>query len=420
LNNPIIGFAGLTHLGVNSAVASAVKGFKTVGYDKNDDVIKSLSAGETKIQEPELTEYLNSCFSLLNFSTNPKELTKCDIVYISTDVPTDENGQSDLDPVIELLEVVDRNVPETTAIVVLCQVPPGFSRNIKLGSAQLYYQVETLIFGRAMERALNPERLIIGCADPNLKIHEKFWQFLSAYSCPILQMRYESAELCKTAINLFLAANVCTSNSLAEVCELIGADWSEIMPALRLDKRIGNHAYIETGLGISGGNIERDLSTVSDLSYEYGGNATFINGMVAHSRYRKQWPIQIFFQNVPRDLNPRVAILGVTYKPNTHSVKNSPALALIDAISGYKIKAYDPAVSFLPDFSNVAFVDTALDATKGAHVLCLMTPWTQIKTIDFDDLIKTMNPDFQLIIDPFRLIKKPPNSLYFSLGEKAK
>ena len=70
MNNPIIGFAGLTHLGVNSAVASAVKGFKTVGYDKNDDVIKSLSAGETKIQEPELTEYLNSCFSLLSMNLN--------------------------------------------------------------------------------------------------------------------------------------------------------------------------------------------------------------------------------------------------------------------------------------------------------------------------------------------------------------
>ena len=103
-------------------------------------------------------------------------------------------------------------------------------------------------------------------------------------------MIYESAEL--KPINIVLAAQVSTANSLSEICELSDGDWNEIIPALNLDKRIGHHAYLSPGLGISGGNIERDLSTVSKILQNLGGNNNFLNSIVELSSYRKEWPLE--------------------------------------------------------------------------------------------------------------------------------
>src|SRR5439155_14473072 len=127
-------------------------------------------------------------------------------------------------------------------VVLMSQVTPGFSRETaaRLGRGpQLYYLVETLVFGDAVRRCLAPERFIVGCADPAVPVDGRLSSILERFGCPILPMRYESAELAKTAINLYLAGTVTLTNTMADVCEAIGADWSEVAPALRLDRRIG-------------------------------------------------------------------------------------------------------------------------------------------------------------------------------------
>ena len=220
---PIIGFAGMTHLGLNSAVASAEKGFHIVGFDENHSVISDLQKSQTAINEPDLHKLLLKNKNSLEFSSSIDSLKKCDIVYISLDVPTDSSGASDLTPVLRMIELVNKNISENALLVVLCQVPPGFTRKISRAPKKLYYQVETLIFGRAMERALLPERFIIGCADPNSPIDERYKNYLESFACPLLPMRYESAELAKTAINLFLAASVSTGLSLTAIADDVAA-----------------------------------------------------------------------------------------------------------------------------------------------------------------------------------------------------
>src|SRR5204862_7230882 len=131
---------------------------------------------------------------------------------------------------------------------------------------RLIDQVETLVFGRAVARARHPERFMIGCAGPAKPLPARYRELLEAFGCPILPMRYESAELAKISINFCLVASIGVANTLAELCEAIGADWAEIIPALRLDRRIGPHSYLAPGLGIAGGNLERDLRTVLDLA----------------------------------------------------------------------------------------------------------------------------------------------------------
>jgi UDPglucose 6-dehydrogenase len=244
MSNPILGFAGMTHLGLVSGVCAAEKGFRTVCFDPAASRIAALARRELGVAEPQLDDLVLKNASRLSFTSKPADLAACDVICVAPDVPTDDQGGSDLGPIDALLDIIVRSARADAAIVVLSQVPPGFTRGRQCPGRTLIYQVETLIFGRAVERALYPERYIVGCADPAQPLPASYAAFLAAYGCPVLPMRYESAELAKISINMCLVASVSTANTLAELCEKIGADWSEIVPALKLDKRIGQHAYL--------------------------------------------------------------------------------------------------------------------------------------------------------------------------------
>ncbi len=289
MSRPTIGFAGLTHLGLVSAVAVASKGFPVVGFDADVHRVKDIAAGKLPVVEPGLDELFQKSANQIKFTSDDADLRSCDVVYISADVPTDDRGQSDLASIRASVNQVIESLGPAAILVVLCQVPPGFTRNLPLPQDRLFYQVETLVFGRAIERATRPERYIIGGANPAKPLPEAFDAVLRTFGCPILVMRYESAELAKIAINCCLVASVTIANTLAELSERIGADWSELVPALKLDARIGQAAYLSPGLGIAGGNLERDLATVERLSEMVGSDASVIRAFFTNSRHRRDW-----------------------------------------------------------------------------------------------------------------------------------
>jgi UDPglucose 6-dehydrogenase len=403
LKKPVIGFAGLSHLGICSSVAAATKGFQVVGYDDNVDLITKLCDGEPPIVEPELNEKLLGNKERLVFSDDAVALTKCDVVYLSRDVPTDDNGVSDLDAAHDLLGVIAPHLQPGVVVVILCQVPPGFTRMIQMPSAQVFYQVETLIFGRAMERAEEPERIIIGCQNPEQHLPEPYHSFLDAFNCPLLQMRYESAELSKIAINCFLVSSVSTTNTLAEICEKIGADWSEIVPALQSDRRIGHFAYLKPGLGIAGGNLERDLATVKKISGEHQTDTSTVSAWLSNSKHRKSWAFdrlnECLLTETPDAI---VAIWGLAYKENTKSTKNSASLILLEELGGRHVRVFDPVVSVdLPEPSSVQ-LDRALEAVAGVHALVIMTPWPEFATYELSSIKNAMIGN--LVIDPYGML----------------
>ena len=124
-------------------------------------------------------------------------------------------------------------------------------------------------------------------------------------------MRYESAELAKISINMFLVASVTTTNMLAELCEKVGADWAEIVPSLRLDQRIGTYAYLKPGLGIAGGNLERDLATVMSYAQSHSTDASIVAAWTAHSLYCKNWAWRKLNELVLSQMpNAQIAVLG--------------------------------------------------------------------------------------------------------------
>src|SRR5262249_7034726 len=166
------------------------------------------------------------------------------------------------------------------------------------------------VFGRGVGGATRPERYMVGCADPAKALPKPFATLLGAFGCPILPMRYESAELAKIAINCCLVASVTVANTLAGLSERIGADWSEIVPALKLEARIGRHAYLAPGLGIAGGNLERDLATIARLAAATGSEASVVAAWVANSNYRRDWALRVLHSEVlSRNADALIAIL---------------------------------------------------------------------------------------------------------------
>jgi UDPglucose 6-dehydrogenase len=401
---PKIAFVGMTHLGLTSAVAASKKGFQVICFDPNVDLINNLKKNKTQISEPQLIEMMHENRERLTFSSDPKLIESCPIIYVAPDVSTNDQGHSDLSVLNRLLDITLDNSAAETVVVVLSQVPPGFTRSKLRKDRAIYYQVETLIFGQAINRALFPERYIVGCLHPADALPLPYQQFLEAHDCPILRMRFESAELAKISINMCLVASVSTANILAELCEEIGADWSEIIPALKLDRRIGQYAYLNPGLGISGGNLERDLATVINYANQFNTDCGVVNAWVNNSSRRKDWIWLAFKRLVAKEdaQTKKIGILGLTYKENTHSLKNSPALVFLSHLKGENVVAYDPVAAPNAAPIHIKRVNSVTEVLKGIDVLVISTAWPEFKSISTAMLIESMAGN--MVIDPYGVL----------------
>jgi len=399
---PVVGFAGLTHLGLVSAAATGRK-FRTIAFDVDEDRVERIKAMDLPVEEPGLEDLVKDNGERLAFAAEPSALSECDVIFISVDVPTDDAGESSLAPIRTMIDAVAPVAKIGAVIVVLSQVPPGFTRNYAENDPRFFYQVETLVFGNAVERALNPERIIVGCAEPGSPLPAAYGTLLDAFACPILAMAFESAELAKISINVCLVASISAANAMAEICETVGADWSEIAPALKLYKRIGEFAYLKPGLGLAGGNLERDIATITRLARAGKTDAGIFEAWTVNSRRRRDWALEKLRESV-LDSTPdaAVCVLGLAYKENTHSTKNSPALALISNLGDCQVSVFDPVVPGDAAGPGVTQATSALEAAQGADVVLIMTPWPEFRDIDPAELAKRMKGN--TLIDPYRVL----------------
>lgn len=400
---PVIAYCGITHLGLVSGIAAAAKGFQTILFDPDPGVIDRLRAGDLPVSEPDLDATFAAHQDRLTITTEIGDLARADVIYLASDVPTDDTGASDLSAVEDLLAVVAPALRDDATLVILSQVPPGFTRGLTGVRGPVYYQVETLVFGIALQRALQPERYIVGCADPTAALPAAFTAYLGAFDCPILPMRYESAELAKISINMCLVASIGVANTMAELCENVGADWSEIAPSLKLDRRIGPYSYLAPGLGLAGGNLERDLAAVMRLGSVHGTDTGIVDAWVANSAWRKRWTARTLKTRV-LDANPdaRIAVLGLAYKQDTHSTKNSPSVALLAELDGVSVSVHDPVVPATAAPIQVTAARDALACVTGADALCIMTPWPVYKALDPTVIAGAMRG--RTVLDPYRVL----------------
>lgn len=417
----IVGFVGLSHLGLTHCIGAASKGFNVIAVDKNKELIENLKLGKLSIEEPNISDLLALSFNRILFTTEFLDLQKCDLVFISQDVPTNSEGESELEEIQNLIIKTNNSMKKDSCLVILSQIPPGFCRKMtnKIGNP-LFYQVETLIFGQAMERYLKPERFIIGLSNKNMPMHSCHQKYLDSFESKIIKMDFESAELTKISINILLSASISVTNVLSELAENLGANWLDIEKSLRLDKRFGKYAYLSTGLGISGGNIERDLNTAEAISKKFNLYTLIFDAIKQNSEYRKLWPSRIISRELPLSTGPhKIAIWGIAYKKNTHSIKNSPAIKnLLHLGPNYTFFIYDPIVKFTDEVgSNIFWCTNMYDTLVDTDALVIFNDSDEFKKIEsteIDFYIKN-----KLVVDPYNVLENFNfrKFKYFSLGK---
>ena len=409
------GFLGLSHLGIVSSIGWASLGAPVISVDLDEVPVAQLQRGELPVHEPGLPEALAASRDRMRFSTDPAALAECPLVIVSRDVPTDGGDGSDTSAVLRLVDAAIPHLRPGAVVALMSQVPPGFTR--ALGARiearrpglgiRLHYWVETLVFGMALQRFVKPERIIVGAADPAQPLPAELADGLARFGCPVLPMRYESAELAKTAINLYLFGSVTYANTLSDLCEEVGADWSEMMPALRLDRRIGPAAYIRPGLGVAGGNLERDLVTLRELCSAHGVDAAYIETLIAYNSRRYRWvQRQLERRVLGAGARPVVAVWGLAYKKDTRSTKNSMALRVIADLRGRaEVRAYDPLVRAADVDVSATILDDRDATLAGADCLLVLTDWDDFAAPPRDAFKAMRRPlviDCVGVVDPRR------------------
>ena len=166
----VIGFVGLSHLGLNYLAASVEKKFNVIGVDLNQKLILKINKFKLPFSEPRLENVLKKNRKKINFTSNFKKLKCCNIVFISKDVETDSKGKPNLKEINKLINLTKKNLNKKCVLVILSQLRPGFMKKINYDNLKLYYQIETLIFGKGLERALKPERIIVGSSTSLIKL----------------------------------------------------------------------------------------------------------------------------------------------------------------------------------------------------------------------------------------------------------
>ena len=388
----MITYLGLSHLSLCYSAAALNKGYKVtiIDFKKNVDDYK---LGKFKVYEPQLNEILKKNKKNFLISDNFENFKNTKIIFLAKDLKTNKENKVDTYETFQLLKKVSK-LNKNKILVIKSQVPVGFTRKIDWKTSLKFHYVETLVFGQAINRAVYPERIILGKHDTNIKIPKLLSIYLKKFNCPILEMKYEESELTKGFINTYLAAQVITTNYLNEFSKKYDADWSKVREALALDKRIGKFAYLTPGLGLSGGNIERDLKTISDNRSNLKIDARLTKLFLQYSDYFKKWPIR----NINNKFrNKKIGILGFTYKEDTLSTKNAPSRILLR----YNCSIHDyqsEQLQKLNENKNIKFIKLE-EVLKKSQIICIFHNHEFYKKINFKKY-----KNIKIILDPFKIL----------------
>ncbi len=326
----MITFLGLSHLSISYSASALFYGQKILILDTKRE-IDNYKKKKFKVFEPNLKKILDKYSNNFNISYNFEDAIKSDIIFLAKDIKTDKKNNILLKETQSLLKRIKSH--RNKILVIMNQVPVGFTRNIKWNKNRLYHFVETLVFGNAINRAIKPERIIIGKKNIECKISIKLLNFLKLYKCEIIQMTYEESELTKGFINTYLASQLITTNFLSEIANCYKSNWNRIIKAVTLDKRIGKEGYFKTGLGISGGNIERDIQSLNRITKVNKIKNNLPKFFINSNNYSRNWVNKIIMKQ--KIANKKVSVLGITYKEQTLSTKNA---IQIDLLNKYKNK----------------------------------------------------------------------------------
>ncbi len=409
-----IGILGLWHLGCVYAASFAAKGFYVVGFDFDKKVINRLQKNIPPIFEPNLEETLKKFNNKsLYFTTSKKEFFQNrDYIFITHDVPVDDNDNVQLGIINKTFAMITKYVSNQTTIVICSQIPIGTSRRLvnllkknKIEDPKVIYFPENLRLGQAFESFLNPQVIVLG-SDITASLN-KFKNDFSFFNCPFLPMSLESAEMVKHALNSYLATCISFSSELSDLAETCGASMLDVVKALKSDKRISPFAPINPGLGFAGGTLGRDIQSLRKLAKTKKYQPKLLNAVYSVNKERLPILVSKIHSIYPSLKGRSIGILGLTYKPNTNTLRRSMSLELINKLQykGCKIRAFDPAIkNKVKEYTFVEISKNIKTFFKNLSLAILMTDWPEFKNIDPKKVASLMNK--KIIIDTKNFLDK--------------
>lgn len=392
---------GLWHQGIVAAACLAEKGYCVVGIDSSVDVINKLSSGFSPIYEPNLNDLIKKNLNKkkLQFSCNFEVVKKARFILVAHDTPVNRNDEVDLNPIFNDIHSIAPYI-NNQIVHITAQLPAGTSSKIlkliqKINKKfkNIAYSPENLRLGQAIERYVNPPLPVIGTNDEYTfkKLSDLYKPFSKNWERTDLM----SAEFLKHALNSFLATSITLANEIGNLTDAMGANGHEVGRLLKLEPRIGKLALTRPGMGFSGGTLARDIKALLDFSKKNKINSYLLKGVWSSNNSQNLQPIKIInnlFKNSP--INKKIAILGLTYKAGTSTLRRSLSLDIIKKLikQGYKVSSYDPKADRveLAKYPKIGFSESLKDVFRDADLILAITPWEDFLNLDFSVIRKSV------------------------------
>lgn len=391
---------GLWHLGLVTAACLAKLGHQVTAFDSNEPLIHDLKKGKAPIFEPGLDDLLAEGVKKqhLFFTSQAKDISDSDIVWVTYDTPVDENDRADTEFVIKEVKQLFPHLKVNSIVLISSQLPAGSTMQLQKGMQEQYaeqqvsfaYSPENLRLGKAIDVFMNPERVIVGVQSEKDK--ERIIELFEGVSNNVIFMSVPSAEMTKHALNAFLATSVVFINELSSLCEQVGADASEVERGLKSEGRIGEKAYLRPGNAFAGGTLARDVTYLIEFGKKFDRPAGLFSAILESNHQHKQWAVRRLLEILGDLKGKTIAVLGLTYKPGTNTLRRSGAVEMCHwlAQQGTKIVAYDPSMPELPE-DLAACIDLKSDvniALQDADAAVLCTEWPDFGDIKADDFVQ--------------------------------
>jgi UDPglucose 6-dehydrogenase len=402
-----VAMIGSGYVGLVSGACFADFGHHVTCVDKDESKIAALKCGETPIYEPGLTDLIASNVEQgrLSFTTDLKPaVSNAEAVFIAVGTPSRRgDGHADLSYVYAAAREIAQAMSHFTVVVTKSTVPVGtgdeVERVIRSERPDAEFAVvsnpEFLREGAAIQDFKHPDRIVLGTADARAReVMNELYRPLYLNAAPILYTGRRTAELIKYAANSFLATKITFINEIADLAEKVGADVQEIARGIGLDNRIGSK-FLHAGPGFGGSCFPKDLVALVKTSQDNAVPLRIIETVVAVNDQRKRAMARKVANALDGQLRDRtIAVLGLTFKPNTDDMREAPSIPLITALQdmGAKVRAYDPAgmQQAKKVLDNVVYCDNAYECAKGGDAIVIVTEWEQFRALDLGRLKSAM------------------------------
>jgi UDPglucose 6-dehydrogenase len=411
---------GTGYVGVITASVFADFGNHVFGLDIDKKRIETLKKGKVPFYEPQVEEFLKRGLASgrLKFTTSYKEsIPHSEIIFICVGTPQKESGEVNLDYVFEVSKQIASYIKSGTIVVIKSTVPPGTTDQIKKiikkitkKNFSLASCPEFLREGQAIEDTLHPSRIVIGSDDS--KTIQTLLNLHKPINGKIIICDVNSAQMIKYAANAFLATKVSFANSIARLCDKVGADAKLVMDGIGYDPRIGRQ-FLYPGLGFGGSCFPKDTAALSYLAKSVGCPLKIIDVAKEVNQEQIDYILKKINSLCRGAKGKTIGILGLSFKPNTDDIREARSVILIEKLQkqGAKIKAYDPVAikNAQKIIKNATFTKNPYQTAKDAHILVIVTEWNEFKDLDLKKIKKLMKTpiivDGRNIYEP-QMIKK--------------